>query len=122
MDEEFDTGKIIECRHFSIDSNIVNKDLVNITHKNLFNLFKDIINQIREKKELEAVLQKNGRYFSLKELESMKLIQENEQVEEIDNKIRAFWNPPYSGAQIELKGKRYTVINDEILQWIAERI
>ena len=72
--------------------------------------------------ELSGEIQREGRYFSLKELERNKLICEDESIESIEKKIRAFWNPPYSGAQIEIKGKRYTVINEHILSWIADRI
>lgn len=40
----------------------------------------------------------------------------------VERKIRAFWNPPYSGAQVEICGKKYTVINADILKWISERL
>lgn len=122
MDEEFDTGEIIECRRFSIDDNIVNKDLVRITHEQLFLLFKDITNRILNGELLKREKQAEGRYFSIRELEDSKLILQDESTEHINRKIRAFWNPPYSGAQIEICGKKYTVINEEILSWIAERI
>ena len=56
------------------------------------------------------------------ELEESKLIRQNEDTQDISKKIRAFWNPPYSGAQIEIKGKRYTVIDEGILDWIAQHI
>ena len=122
MDEEFDTGAIIECRRFTIGDGVVNKDLVETAHKQLFLLFKDIMDKLFDGEELSGEIQREGRYFSLKELERNKLICEDESIESIEKKIRAFWNPPYSGAQIEIKGKRYTVINEHILSWIADRI
>ncbi len=122
MDKEFDTGAIIECRRFSISNEIINKDLVQIAHQQLFLLFKDIVNMILENKIFFAVLQQDGRYFGLKELENQKQICEKDSIEEIDRKIRAFWNPPYNGAQIEIKGKNYTLINEEILNWIVKKI
>lgn len=121
MDTEFDTGPVIECRRFKISETIINKDLVNMTHEQLYCLFKDILDQIKEEKNFEIAVQKEGRYFSLSDLEGRKLIQESDNEEEIDRKIRAFWNPPYSGAQIEIKGKRYTLIDQRILDWIAKR-
>lgn len=66
--------------------------------------------------------QGEGRYFDVRALEEKKMIGKSEGADEIDRKIRAFWNPPYSGAQIEIGGKRYTVIHEGILKWIAERI
>lgn len=122
MDEEFDTGAIIECRRFQIGDGVVNKDLVELAHEQLFLLFKDVMDKLLDGEELNGEVQKEGRYFGLKELERKKLICEDDSIESIDNKIRAFWNPPYSGAQIEIKGKRYTVINEHILSWIADKI
>lgn len=122
MDEEFDTGAIIECRHFPIDSQIVNKDLVNITHEKLAILFKDTINQILEGKLLKGKKQSQGRYYSIKKIEESKLINDTDTEEEILRKIKAFWNPPYNGAQIIIKNKKYTVIDEDILKWISARI
>ena len=122
MDEQFDTGRIIECRRFPIPANIVNKDLVQLTHENLFILFKDVVNRLGGGYELPGTSQEEGRYFSLPDLEHAKTILETDSSMLIDRKVRAFWNPPYSGAQVEIKGKRYTVINDEILEWIAKRM
>ena len=34
----------------------------------------------------------------------------------IDNKIRAFWFPPYDGASLEVDGKTYTLVNRSILE------
>ena len=122
MDEEFDTGEIIECRRFEIDENILNRDLVQITHEHLYQLFVDIMQQIINGYELKKEKQAKGRYYSLRELEQSKLIRPEEKTDDIDRKIRAFWNPPYSGAQIEIKGKKYTLINESILNWIALHI
>lgn len=120
MDEEFDTGAIIESRHFTIDHEIVNKDLVRITHERLFLLFEDIVDRIIHGEELGKKEQEEGRYFSIQELEDSKLISQCDNIEDITRKIRAFWNPPHSGAQIEIGGEKYTVINESILNWIAE--
>ncbi len=40
----------------------------------------------------------------------------------LDSKIRAFWFPPYDGAFIEVNGKKYTLIDREILASIAGEI
>ena len=122
MDEEFDTGPIIECRHFPISKDIVNKDLVRMTHEQLYKLFVDIVMKIVDEEMLETKEQTDGNYFSLQQLEESKLIDSNDRIEDIDRKIRAFWNPPYSGAQIYVNGKKYSIINEQILEWIADNI
>lgn len=122
MDEKFDTGEIIECRHFSIDDNIVNKDLVLRTHQELFVLFQDIFKRMLTREHFKAQKQGNGHYYGLQELEAAKQINSEDTIEIIDRKIRAFWNPPYSGAQINIAGKNYTVIDQNILDWIKKYI
>lgn len=83
MDENFDTGEIIECRHFVIDSKMVNRDLVNLTYEKLFVLFMDIVNRILKQEKIEGRKQDKGRYFGLRELEEGKLIGKNESAEDI---------------------------------------
>jgi len=52
-------------------------------------------------------------------MESMKEIDlEND---DIDLKIRAFWFPPYNGAYIEVKGNKYTLINNFILRQLIDK-
>jgi len=96
--------------------------LVTITHEELYKLFEEIVEKILNEETLKKIIQTDGRYFSLNELEQSKFIQGDESIEDIDKKIRAFWNPPHSGAQIKLRGKKYTIINEEILEWIARKI
>lgn len=122
MDEEFDTGEIIDCRHFQIDEKMVNVDLVKRTHKELYQLFEGIVDKIARGEPLYSKAQKAGRYFSISKLEKEKFILDSDTTEEVERKIRAFWNPPYTGAQICIKGKNYTVINEDVLLWIKKYI
>ena len=93
-----------------------------ISHEQLYKLFVDIVMKIVDEEMLETKEQTDGNYFSLQQLEESKLIDSNDRIEDIDRKIRAFWNPPYSGAQIEVNGKKYSIINEQILEWIADNI
>lgn len=120
MDEQFDTGAIIESVKFPIDKKIINKDLVQITHEKLSVLFRKITDKLLNGETLDSQRQTQGKYFSIREIEKSKLILPDETAEDVDRKIRAFWNPPHSGAQIEIKGKKYTVINEDILSWIEK--
>jgi methionyl-tRNA formyltransferase len=43
----------------------------------------------------------------------------SDSAEEIDKKINALWFPPYHGASIVIDGKRYSLVNDEILNKLA---
>ena len=66
---------------------------------------------------MNSVENKGGRYISREEMEAMKKISEND---DIDRKIRAFWFPPYTGAYMEINGEKYTLINDYILKTLAK--
>ena len=43
------------------------------------------------------------------------------QEEDLDTKIRAFWFPPYDGAYVEINGKKYTLVNEEILKTLQDK-
>jgi methionyl-tRNA formyltransferase len=60
----------------------------------------------------------SGVYISRAEMESMKEI--NLEKDDIDLKIRAFWFPPYDGAYIKTGDRKYTLVNDFILNQLAE--
>ena len=120
MDETFDTGNIICCERFSLPKDIVNRELVHLAHIKTFELFKKIIDNILDGKIPESIPQTSGTYYSLKDLESGKYIRDDDSPEIIKRKIRAYWNPPYSGAKIILKGHEYTLIDNQILKYIAE--
>ena len=40
--------------------------------------------------------------------------------EDLDLKTRAFWFPPYDGAYIEVNGKKYTLVDKEILDTLID--
>ena len=61
-----------------------------------------------------------GVYFSKKDLEAVKNVSGLDNADEIDHRIRSLWMPPYHGAYITIDGKKYTLINDEILNELAD--
>ena len=58
-----------------------------------------------------------GVYISRREMERLKVVDPNH--DDLDLKIRAFWFPPYHGAYIVRNGKKYTLVNEEILDSLA---
>ena len=65
---------------------------------------------------LDSKENKGGRYISRAQMEEMKEIKDDD---DIDTKIRAFWFPPYLGAYMSKNGKKYTLINDKILNGLS---
>ena len=52
-------------------------------------------------------------------MEEMKKV--NLHDDDIDLKIRAFWFPPYNGAYLEVNGRKYTLINEFILEQLKDK-
>lgn len=121
VDETIDTGRIIRVFKFHFDYRLETAfTLEKKTQEIQVSLYKSIILDILEGKKLEAQPQPSGSglYISRKEMETLKFI--DAENDDIDLKIRAFWFPPYDGASIELQGKRYTLVNREILKALAD--
>ena len=79
-------------------------------------LYKDIIASVLKYGLLDSKENKGGRYISRAQMEEMKEIKDGD---DIDTKIRAFWFPPYLGAYVSKNGKKYTLINDKILNELS---
>lgn len=120
VDESIDTGSIIKLSTFDIDkNNETAKSLEKISRVYLFDLFRDVSTKALDSVGLLDTKPNNGgRYISRQKMEEMKKI--DIKCDDIDRKIRAFWFPPYDGAYIEINNKKYTLINREILETLAD--
>ncbi len=116
--EQFDKGPIIKVNRFQISPNENAHSLEKKTQKELFSLFKEVINKSLIINKFKTKQNINGIYLDKKHLEMLKEISLKDNSENIDNKIRAFFFPPYSGAHIFINGKKITLINEEILNYI----
>ena len=66
--------------------------------------------------------QQTGKFYKRKDLNRARKIYETDSPEEIERKIKAFWFPPYEGAYIEKDGEHFSVITNEMLMEIAEKM
>lgn len=116
LSEQFDDGNLIKVMYFEIDTkNITVKELVQESERQMLGLFKYIYHALDKNEILKEVPQKGGCYYSRKQFEELKRINEDDSESEIERKIRAFWYPPYEGAYIIINGKKYTVVDETIL-------
>ena len=51
-------------------------------------------------------------------MEQLKVI--DPQTDDIPLKCRAFWFPPYMGANVEINGKKYTLVDEYILSQLKD--
>ena len=124
VNEDIDTGPIIKVNRFDFDYKTATaKSLEKVTQEELINLYKEIVLQVKEKGKLEVLNIDNskGTYISRKQMNQMKIITEDDlNSEDLDIKIRAFWFPPYEGAYIERNGRKYTLVDKEILNSLVD--
>jgi len=116
IDEGIDTGKIIRVFKFHFDYRFETaKSLEEKTQKIQCDLYRSVLTDIINGNIVDENLIPNtgGRYISKKEMLSMMQIDPIN--DDIELKCHAFWFPPYSGATIELQGKRYTLVDNFIL-------
>ncbi len=122
VDEKFDEGDIIRKKMFPIDYRKETAySLKQKTNDALYELFEEILREIHVKKVIKGEKQdlRKGLFYRKKDvLELMKIDLEND---DVDTKIQAFWFPPYEGAYIEVGGKHYTLVNDVVLNSLAEK-
>lgn len=123
VDESIDTGRIIKVARFPFDTDTATVvTLEKKTQEVQMELYKEIVLRVMEEGILPSTPQNmnDGRYISRTEMESMKAVDlENDSKEVIDRKIRAFWFPPYDGANITIGGKRYTLVDADILKTLT---
>ena len=125
VDETIDTGKIIKVNLFDFDYRTATaQSLEKVTQEELMNLYKEVLLEVEEKGRLETLEVDNskGTYISRKQMNDMKKITEEDlESEDLDVKVRAFWFPPYDGAYIERNGKKYTLVDKEILDTLVDK-
>ena len=126
VNEEIDTGKIIKVEKFPFDYHTETaKTLEKKTQDVLMQLYKDTILEIKYKNSYLDTLKvdnSKGTYISRKQMNDMKKVDINNlENEDLDVKCRAFWFPPYDGAYIEVNGKKYTLIDSEILKSLQDK-
>ena len=119
MDEGVDTGGIIDIQQLPVDPD--SETALSLERKCqgvIEQQFREVMDRVAASEGvLPSTPNVGGRYVSRAEMEHMKKIIPGD---DIERKIRAFWFPPYDGAFVEIEGKRYTLVNREILSQLAD--
>ena len=115
MDDAIDAGDVVATREFPIAPDDTAVTLEARTRGELVTLFESVIADIAAGRLLTRRPQGAGRYIRFEDFERARHIASTDDAETIRRKIRAFWFPPYDGAGIELGGREYTIIDEQIL-------
>jgi methionyl-tRNA formyltransferase len=112
MDEEFDTGEIIERREMEVGFDATGKDLHERLERAQFDLFTDVWPRI-EGGDVETTPQSadEGRYHSVADFRDLCEIdpEATYEAKELLDVLRALTFPPFDNAYLELDGERYYV-------------
>lgn len=118
VDEDIDTGGIIEVSRFPIDFEYETcQSLEKKSVNELGRLIKRVLDRALGSGQLLSVKANiGGRYITRREMEIAKKIRLGD---DVDRKVRAFWFPPYIGAYMLFDGKPFTLVNRHILSDLA---
>ncbi|HYN49375.1 MAG TPA: formyltransferase family protein [Thermoleophilaceae bacterium] len=118
VDEGFDTGDLVAVERFAIDEHgetALSLDLK--SQQQLLSLFERVMQSALRGEELPRTPQGEGRYVTREEFEALRLVRPGD---DLERKLRAFWYPPHPGAEVELDGKRLTLVDDSLLAEMAK--
>ena len=118
VDEGFDTGDLVEVERFAIDEGAETAFSLDLrSQERLFGLFTRVMRSVLSGEELARAPQGQGRYVTREEFESLRLVRPGD---DLQRKLRAFWYPPHAGAEVELNGRRLTLVDDSLLAEVAD--
>jgi methionyl-tRNA formyltransferase len=118
VDEHLDTGDIVRVERFPIDpgkATAMSLDLA--SQRRLQALFEDVMAMVLAGEELPREPQGEGRYFSRADFERLKRVGPGD---DLERKLRAFWYPPWPGAVMEVDGREVTLVDQTLLDELAE--
>jgi methionyl-tRNA formyltransferase len=118
VDEHLDTGDLVEVERFPIDPAAHTAFSLDLeSGERLVALFERVVDRLLAGEELPREPQGPGRYVSRTDFEDMRVVRPGD---DLDRKLRAFWYPPYPGAVLDVDGRRLTLVDDALLEEIAE--
>jgi len=122
VDAEFDTGDLVRVDRFPIDPDtITGITLERMCQTPLFDLFRQLVDDIAAGRALPREPQGPGRTFSRTETEALRKIVPGDTPEQVARKVRAFFFPPYGGAVTEIDERRYYLVDEEMMREIGDR-
>jgi methionyl-tRNA formyltransferase len=118
VDEAFDTGDLVAMERFAIDAQAETAFSLDLKcQERLLSLFERVMQGALRGEELPRTPQGEGRYVTREEFEALRVVRPGD---DLERKLRAFWYPPHPGAEVELEGRRLTLVDESLLAELAE--
>jgi len=118
VDENFDTGDLVEVARFPIDQATETAFSLDLrSQERLLELFQRVMAKVLAGEDLPRQPQDAGRYVDRSEFESLRVVRPGD---DLERKLRAFWYPPHPGAVLEVDGRRVTLVDERLLAEVAD--
>jgi methionyl-tRNA formyltransferase len=118
VDEDFDTGDLVEVVRFPIDESSETAFSLDLrSQERLFELFNWVMAKVIAGEELPREPQGPGRYVDRAEFEALRVVRPGD---DLDRKLRAFWYPPHPGAVLDVDGRALTLVDEALLAEVAD--
>ena len=113
---DFDAGPLILVRRFPVDmQGETALSLERRTQPVLLDVFREVFERVWAGQPLPRTDQGPGRYVSKADFLRLRRIDPRDIDEVVERKTRAFWYPPYQGAEVVIAGRTYTLIGQPML-------
>jgi methionyl-tRNA formyltransferase len=118
VDENLDTGDLVEVARFPIDQSTETAFSLDLrSQERLLELFQRVMAKVLAGEHLPRQPQGEGRYVDRSEFESLRVVRPGD---DLERKLRAFWYPPHPGAVLEVDGRRVTLVDERVLAEVAD--
>jgi methionyl-tRNA formyltransferase len=121
VDEEFDTGDVVEVERFPIDPQDETAFSLDLhSQHRLLGLLQRTIERVLAAEELPRTPLASlgeGRYITREEFERLRVVRPGD---DLDRKLRAFWYPPHPGAVLDVEGRQLTLVDEQLLEDVAD--
>ncbi len=120
VDEEFDTGDLVQVDRFAIDPDAETALSLDLRSQEvLLDVFRSVVDRALRGEELPRAPQGEGRYVSRAEFEELRRVRPEDSGELLARRIRAFWYPPHDGATVEVAGRVVSLVDRRLLAEVA---
>jgi methionyl-tRNA formyltransferase len=117
VDETFDTGDLVEVDRFPIDREHETAFSLDLkSQERLLAQFQRVLGMALRGEQLPRAPQGEGRYVSRADFERLRAVPPGPRLERA---VRAFWYPPWPGAELELDGQRLPIVDEALLAEVA---
>jgi len=113
--DTLDTGDLVSVRTFPVAPDETALSLERKTLRLLVGMFGEFVDGVCAGAPIPRTPQGPGRSATKEEMLAAARIRPDDAEPVVARKVRAYWYPPYEGATVDVQGRRFTLVDREIL-------